>query len=157
MLEDISSIRAVYFLHGPRIFPMSMPSLSEAQNRTADQQKIRTGRGWILAVAILNTLVGAFWTFAGTTVEEGSGKDALLMLGIASIVIGFIFLACWLWAKRSPFPAALTALLIYIALLAAEIIAEPSTAANGILLKLLFLIGLSSAVQSAYRLKQLQN
>lgn len=135
---------------------MSMPSLSEAQHKTADRQKVRSGRGWILAVAIINILVGIFWTVAGNSKDNESGAEALFIMGIASIIIGGIFLGCWLWAKRSPFPAALTALLIYIALQAAAIAVEPSQAANGILFKILFLIGLSSAVQSAYRLKQSQ-
>lgn len=130
---------------------MTMPSLSESQHRSTHRQNIKSGRGWILAIGLLNLLAGGIFTYLGLS---GEGHDELFFTGVAMVIIALIFLGCWMWAKRHPFPAAVTALLIYIALQAAAIAVDPSEAVRGILFKALFLIGLASAVQSAYKLKK---
>lgn len=133
---------------------MTMPSLSESQHNSAHRQKVKSGRGWILAIGLINAFIGAGLTFLGLKAQEEGAGDDLFFTGVGMAIIGLIFLGCWLWAKRHPFPAAVTALLIYIALQVATIAVEPSEAVRGILFKALFLVGLASAVQSAYKLKK---
>lgn len=140
-------------VHSVRIMYVAIPSLSEAQHKSADRQTIRSGRGWILAVAVFNVVIGAGVMAVALTTAENEGSE-IFVLGVAILIIGLIFTGCWLWARRSPFPAALTALLIYIALVGSSIAVDPTEAVRGIVFKALFLVGLSSAVHSAYRLKK---
>ena len=130
-------------------------SLSGSQHKAAHTQSISSGRGWILFVAILQLLFGAGFTIAGfaANVEEEQ-KHQLVFVGGTMLIIGFVFLALWFWARSSPFPAALTALILYITIHAADAVMDPKSLANGLLIKILIILGLSKAVQSAYALRK---
>src|SRR5690606_1724251 len=90
----------------------------------------------------------------GLTSESQKDRQSVMFAAATVLVLGAIFFGCWLWAKRQPFPAALTALIIFITIHAADLVINPAGFSNGIFIKILFLVGLSQAVVSAYKLKQ---
>jgi hypothetical protein len=60
----------------------------------------------------------------------------------------------WVWAKTAPFAAALVALIIYLTVLALDGVFAPQQIAQGIIIKILIIAGLSQAVKSGYALKK---
>lgn len=135
-------------------------TLAESQHRAFHGQRVSSGRGWILFVAILGLVSGVALTLVGLYGEGGEGAEdqgeAYLNIGIAGLMLGIIYLGLWSWARRQPFPAALTALIIYLTLIAADVVMDPTNIGRGIIVKLFVIYGLSRAVQSGYSLRQQQ-
>ena len=88
--------------------------------------------------------------------ETKLDKESMVFIGAAALIIGFLFLGLWFWARSSPFPAALTALIIYVTLNVAGIVMEPESASQGIIIKIFIILGLAKAVQSGYALRKQQ-
>jgi len=156
-------------------------------------RKIRTGRGWILAVSVLTLLGGLFFYFvakseterqirdaesriAGATPEQRAEFDANMKkatgmtwdeavrhdrgrvagLLAMNLVLAAVYFGLYLWARSQPFPAALIALLVYLAVLVLNAILDPNMLAQGWLVKIFVIVGLGSAVSAAYQHRKLQ-
>jgi hypothetical protein len=68
------------------------------------------------------------------------------------MVNGFMcltFLIIAAWCDKNPFGALLTAFILYVAVQVAGAIIEPSSIASGLILKVIFIVGLVKGIQSA--------
>lgn len=109
------------------------------------------GRGWILALAIMQTL-GSFVLFGMQNSVEGGETPVLslaIMLGLAAIFFGL-----WIWGKTAPFAALLTALIVFVSFHLLDAVIDPTSLLRGILVKIIVLVGLSSALKKAYVAKR---
>jgi hypothetical protein len=143
-------------------FPSSMSSeqpaaqrstLAESQHKSTHKQAVKSGRGYILAISILQLVAGlAFLAIylAGQTAKT----RPMLAIAVTMILLGLVYMGLWIWAKTAPFAAALVALVIYLAFLALDAVFAPQQIAQGIIVKILIIAGLSQAVKSGYALKK---
>ncbi|MBI5360335.1 MAG: hypothetical protein HZA48_07100 [Planctomycetes bacterium] len=111
---------------------------------------IKSGRGAILAVTIILAITGIFLITASDRREEDGTAAA-----IAVFIIAGVFFALWFWAKIQPFPASLTAFILFISLIGINIAFDPTTLAQGFLVKIVILSLLLRAITSSYKYKRL--
>lgn len=64
-------------------------------------------------------------------------------------MLAAIMLALFFWARRSPFPAMLTGLCVYLVVVVLNGIVEPQTLAQGIIIKILIISGLVGGLRAA--------
>jgi len=88
-------------------------------------------------------------------IDQKAVSQMRLMI-YASYVLGFVFLGLWFWAKKNPFSAFLTALIVYIACHATAAIIDPHNIYRGILIKAVIVILLIGAVKSALKIRGMQ-
>jgi hypothetical protein len=168
----------------------TLRTISENQKNL---QKIRSGRGWILAVSIIMLVSGFILYFVGceqvekeirpieaqmakATAEERAAFDAkvkektgmtwdqavahdrgmVTALFVTNLILAVVYFGLWIWAKGQPFPAALIALLIFLAVQVVNLILDPKMLAQGWLIKVLIVAGLGSAVSAAYKHRKMQ-
>ena len=116
------------------------------------EKETRKARGWLLAVAILQSIGSVFYYF----ILSAQGAEPLV--AIATIVvmgaIALVFWGLWFWSKYALFPAALTAFIIFVAVHLLDAIVEPSTLLRGIIMKVIMVCGLYIAVSTSYRLRK---
>ncbi len=147
---------------GPRVVGEgSIASTSAGQNLQAQElkKKMKSARGALLAVAIIQVVVG-FILYAALAGEAGKPNslmtqaDLNIML-VVILVIGAIYFGLWAWAKSAPFPAALTGLILYITIWFAEILMDPAAILQGILIKIIIIAVLVKAVQAGLEYRKL--
>lgn len=134
--------------------PGQVPTLAESQHKTEHKQTVKSGRGYILAIAILQLLAGMLFFGVFSFAEEGGKNPAFLNLAVTVSALGIVYLGLWMWAKRAPFAAALVALILYVSLLALDAVMQPEAIARGIIIKVLIIAGLTKAVSSGHALKK---
>ena len=97
-------------------------------------------------------VVGAIVAFAMS--REKLTPEAAVVVLVTLLVLAAIFFGLWLWAKKSPFAALLTTLIIFVTFHLLEAVIDPTTLFQGIILKIAFVVGLSTALQKAYTKKR---
>ena len=76
----------------------------------------------------------------------------LLLRGmLAGAYLGLAF-----WSRKMPFPAAIVGLVIFLTLIAAGAVLDPSDLYKGILVKVLVIVGLARAIQAGARCRALE-
>lgn len=126
-------------------------SLRACQTRSAEEQRLLSGRGWLLiagAAQVLTTLHPLNQYLLARTLNDHAPmfrQFPWLIGGMAGL--GFAFLLLWWWAAYAPFRAALTALLLYLAFHTAVALAVPQVVLDSIASKILVLLGLLLAVR----------
>jgi hypothetical protein len=133
--------------------PLVSPRPSAAQPYPGPDSSISrgNGRGWILALAILQ-LIGGLVIFAMTReqVEPLTANIMLIfLLGLAAIYFGL-----WVWGKKAPFAALLTALIIFLTVHLLDAVFEPANFFRGIIVKIILVGGLCTALKKAYTKKR---
>lgn len=161
----------------------SGPVLGEVASKYQKQihtKKIRSGRGGLLAVSILQIIgaLGVYFIYSGqisnyqedgyTEYKLADGKTIFerellekleqerVLVVVIVLVAGVIFFGLWLWAKKNPLPATITGLVIFVTLCLADAIVDPTYLLGGILLKIIVIVVLISGVQSALAYRKLQ-
>src|SRR4051794_16139524 len=91
-------------------------------------------------------------TIAGAE-TVGALRDALerapwQVLGL-NLFLAVVMLGLWVWSKRAVLPAIITALAIYLAVLVGSALWDPSSIAQGILMKVVVVAALVRGVKSA--------
>lgn len=129
------------------------PYASAAQPYPGSDAAKRSGNGsgWILALAILQ-VIGSIIVFAisrNTMEPLAAGIMLAILLGLAAIYFGL-----WFWAKKSPFPALLTTLIIFLSFHLLDAVVEPANLFRGIFIKIIFVVGLATALKKAYTKKR---
>jgi len=76
------------------------------------------------------------------------------MFGLNYLMALFMF-GLSFWARRSPFPAMITALCLYLALIALNAIAEPATLVQGLLIKFLFIGAMIAGIKAALKARDM--
>lgn len=91
--------------------------------------------------AALQQAVGMSW-------DEVVAHDRGLVNMLLAVNVGLavIYLGLWFWARKNAYAASLVALLLFVTVIVASAVWEPSTLAQGVLVKFLFLAALIKAV-----------
>jgi hypothetical protein len=134
--------------------PAQRSTLAESQHKSTHRQTVKSGRGYILAIAILELVAGLAFFALYAAGGQTQKAQAFLAIAITMSVLGLVYVGLWIWAKTAPFAAALVALIIYVAVLALDGVLAPQQIAQGIIIKILIIAGLSQAVKSGYALKK---
>ncbi len=150
----IDAVRRPSMSPDPVAPPRLLPTLTESQHRVAHRQNVQSGRGWILAVTVIQTLAALFMLVAGMGSPSPEAKGSLVGAAIVMGLLALIYLGLWLWAKRAPFAAALIALVLYVSFLAFDAIVDPRLLFQGIIIKILIIVALAQAVKSGYALRK---
>ena len=131
--------------------PRSAPSAAQPYPGPDSASPRGNGRGWILALAILQAVGGLFifMTTRETLAPVAAQITLAILLGLAAFYFGL-----WIWAKKSPFAALLTALLVFVSVHLLDIVLEPANLFRGIIVKIILLVGLCNALKNAYRKKR---
>jgi uncharacterized membrane protein len=101
----------------------------------------------------LNEMVGD-----ATTVGElraALEKQPYQVLGL-NLLLAVVMAGLWVWSKRTLLPAIITALGIYVAVQLASAMYDPTTLAQGVILKVLVIAALVKGVQSALAAQKLE-
>ncbi|MCP4215546.1 MAG: hypothetical protein GY765_12910 [bacterium] len=69
----------------------------------------------------------------------------------STLIIGFVFLGLYFWAKKNPFGASLTALILYLGNWIAGVVLQGTPVARGGLIKILIVAVLLNGVVSGYK------
>lgn len=103
--------------------------------------------GALLAVGILQAVFG---TVILTTLNSQNAELGVSISILAVYVYGIaaIFLALAMWARRSPFPASIIGLVVFLTVHLLEAIADPKTIVNGIIVKIIVILILSKAISA---------
>lgn len=72
----------------------------------------------------------------------------------ASIGLGVVFVICALSVNKMPVAATVTGLVLYLGSIAVQVAIEPSTIIQGIIVKVLIIIGLISSVKAALTIEK---
>jgi hypothetical protein len=120
------------------------------QGLQADELRRKAGVAskTLLAVTILQVV-------AGTLLGLIAPPEARAFAMIGMYVIAAIFLGLYLWARKSPFPAAIAGLVVFISLFVLDVVAEPEAAARGLLLRLIIIGCLINAIGAGARHRHL--
>ena len=81
-------------------------------------------------------------------------RSEVRLLLVASLVLAAVYFGLYLWANHNPFPAAMVALLLFLAGIAVQFMISPALALSGWLLKFLTIAGIGSAVSAAHRYRR---
>jgi len=146
---------------------------------TEDKHKIRKASNWILAISILFVIFGTIFGFQQISVAEDAkknlaqyddsqvwdtpvnGKEYTVgelrdQIDLETIVffgtnyfLAFGMFGIYLWSKRSPFPAMITALCLYLSIIVLNAIIDPSTIIQGIIIKVIFFSAILSGIKTS--------
>lgn len=138
---------------------------------------VRTASRWILALGVIFVLFGTFIGIqsrkAGANalellshraddevVEiEGESKtiaevrDAIrgemVLPFVVNYLLAAVFIGLWFWSRKAPLPATVTALCIYLAVQVFNGIVDPTTLMQGLIVKIICILGLLAGVRAA--------
>ena len=114
--------------------------------------ELRRARYWILALGALYTVTGLL---IGGFAYSVTPAAARMVIGV-NVALGLIHLGLFFWAKTQPLAAAVVALGLFITVNAINAIDDPSTLAQGICLKVLFVVVLSGAIKAGLSARRLR-
>jgi hypothetical protein len=117
--------------------------LTDIVDKQSYEKPLKNARGWLYVVAAFQLAMGFYEYF---TVDDN--VVAAVALGIDALV-GLTFFLLALWSKKKPVQAFLTALICYITISAGFMALDASNAFKGILIKILVVVALVKAYNSA--------
>ena len=122
-----------------------------AEQRMVD--RLRKARGWILAVGILYLInLAIFWFQTRHAMFLPIVKGWL----IAIAALALIQFGLWWWARREPFAAAVVALAMFVTLQTVQLVLEPKSLFNGIVVKILFIMALVQALSAGLAVRRMR-
>lgn len=94
----------------------------------------------------------------GMTWDQVKAHDRGMVNLLLAVNIGLaiIYFGLWIYAKKNPYVAALIALILFVTVMAVSAVYEPSTLAQGLLIKGLFIAALVKAVSSGHAERKLR-
>lgn len=114
----------------------------------------------LLVVAILQTLFGPVALFAQKAQMEKQNPGMVFEIRPWSYAmifgIAIVFWVLAFWARKSPLPAAITGLVVFITVHALDAIADPTTLARGFIVKIIVIVTLASAIKAGIEYRKLQ-
>ena len=143
----------------------AIPS-SGAEISDQHRKHVRSARFAIMFVAVVTIGVSIFFWFK----LQGEIEDipaALIDAGLEKIIafqkvaiastffLGLVFIGLFFWAKKNPFGASLTALIIYATSILVQAGIEPSSRVKGIIIKIIIILALVRGVQAGLAFKKL--
>ena len=144
-----------------------------------EKQKIRKASRWILAISIMFLIFGTFLGFRQKSVAEDAQKkiapyeeshvwempingknytvgelrdkieQEVILVFITNYFLAAVMFGLYLWARRSPFPALVTALCVYLSVIVLNGIVDPKTLVQGIIIKIFFITALIAGIKTS--------
>jgi hypothetical protein len=130
----------------------AVPSSVNYSSATAPTKR-GNGSGWILALSILQ-FVGGLILFGMVASKSSADEGGAIGSLIATTVLAAIFFGLWLWGRKSPFPALLTALIVFVTFHLLDAVVDPMSLLRGIIMKVVIIGGLATALKKAYIAKR---
>ena len=107
-----------------------------------ERKSIKTASRWILALCMIFIVMG---TIMGL-LKQG---DERLIIFISNYFLAVVMLVLFFWGRRSPYPAIVTALCIYLVIMALNALVDPTTLIQGIIWKVFILGAFLNGIKSA--------
>lgn len=107
-----------------------------------ESASIKTANRWMLILCGLFLVEGAI-------VGWISKEDVRLFVYLIYAFLALAMLLLFFWGRRSPFPAIVTALCIYLALMALNAMVDPTTLIQGLILKIFVLGAFLGGIKAA--------
>ena len=130
---------------GGRFKRSSLAARTAAKNLKSG---LDSGRAGLLLVAVTELLVG-FYLLFGVNLRYVAKPEVVQFTGLASMVLGFVFLAARSWLPRAPVTAAYTSLSVFVGLHVIGAVVDPATLFSGLLVKAFVVITLASVISCA--------
>jgi heme A synthase len=111
------------------------------------RKQTKKAAGALLAVAILQAVFGAVIIM----ILKGNDQEVPPIVYISIFGIAVAFFGLFLWARKSPFPAAIAGLVLFVTLHGLEAVADPKSLANGWLVKLIIIVILVNAIKAGQK------
>ena len=142
---------------GPRLVT-DIGASSAARGLISDELQKQTKKAatCLMWVAIIQTVLGGFLLLA---LSNAPADQLAVDVGVLSVVLIGIAVAFWVlyfWARRSPLPAAIVGLVLFITLHVLDALADPTALARGWLVKIIVIVVLSKAISAGLKYKRLK-
>jgi hypothetical protein len=134
---------------GPRVLGKNeIGSSGAARTLRSDElvTQAKKAAGALLAVAIMQAAFGTISVLALNGQLAGRQLPPTVYAFIYGVAV--IFLALYFWARKSPLPAAIVGLVVFITIHLLDAIADPASLAQGIIFKIIIIVVLARAIQS---------
>jgi len=157
--------------------PLQRPSFGDAYLRRDRTGRVNRAAKWLAGLAVLFLVFGTVYGFhnksqvdearetlaplddAQVLEVEGESytvaeletritRELYLVFGI-NYFLAVVMFGLFLWARRSPLPAMVTGLCVYLAVIVLNAIVEPASLIQGILIKVLFIGALIAGIKAA--------
>lgn len=148
---------------GPRVVTAGTAGASAAGRQLLTDElrkKIKKASGALLAVAIIQAIMGpVMLMMMKSQAERAAGPGAVFEIKPIAYVMVFgiaaAFFGLYLWSRAQPFAAAIVGLVLFISMWLLDVIADPTTIANGIILKVIVIAVLTKAIQAGSEYRKL--
>ena len=100
--------------------------------------------------AILKAQTGMTWDEA---VAHDRGQVNMLL--VVNLVLAVLYAGMWVWAKKNALGATLVAFFLFTGVMVANVVMDPKTIAQGIVVKVVFITILIKAIQAAFEERKL--
>lgn len=125
--------------------PATATTEVEAQEASEEAALGRSGANALLAVTILELLGTSFMFFVMAPAPPPPIEIAIAY-GIVAIFAGL-----YVWARSSPYPACIAGLSLYILIHLLSALVEPSSLAQGIIIKVVVVLVLVGSIRNIHR------
>ena len=120
------------------------------------EKTMTSAKRCLFAVGILQLIAGGIF-YAGLRVaEEEAVRQELLSMLIGVGLIGILYIVLGFWAKRSPLPASIVGLVLYISLLVFDGVSDPASLARGWIMKIIVLMVLIKGIKAGIQYRKLK-
>ncbi|MGC3970787.1 MAG: hypothetical protein QM775_26670 [Pirellulales bacterium] len=105
----------------------------------------------MIIVAVIQTIVGPLMVLSGA-IPVARGTEGFvygILFGIAGA-----FWALALWSRKSPLPASIVGLVLYVSLHVLDAVVDPTTIAKGFIMKIFIIVLLVQAIQAGLKYRQ---
>jgi Kef-type K+ transport system membrane component KefB len=147
---------------GPRVLTGdAMPTSGAGRMAVSDdlQKKVKQAGYALLAVAIIQTIIGPVMLFASKAAMEKQSGGPVEITAIGWIIVFGVAAAFWIlyiWSRFQPLAAAIVGMVLYVTILLLDAIADPMTLAQGLIMKVIIIAVLAKGISAALQYKRMQ-
>ena len=144
---------------GPRIVEadgLAGTAVGQSLQTEELHKQARKAAGALLAVAILQWVFGAILIAIAESEEELRNMEVRVVVYAVVFIIGAIFFALCLWARKNPLPAAITGLVLFVSIHLLDAAVDPTSLVRGIIVKIIIVVVLARAISAGIRYRKLR-
>jgi hypothetical protein len=144
---------------GPRVvsadqLPQSAGATRMVSDELVKQQKKAANA--MLTVAIIQVFFGIVLYLLLKNAPGVKANPGQLNLVVGMVMgIGVIYFGLYFWARKSPLPAAIVGLVLYVTLMVVDVISDPAAMTRGIIVKIIIIALLAQGIQAGLKHKRL--
>lgn len=136
---------------GPRFVDDGVLPTTDAGHALKTEQlakQTKKAAGALLAVGILQLVFGTCILAMGKQMFANVEPGQLVMVLASVYGMGVLYFGLFFWARRSPFPAAIVGLVIYVTMVLLDVLADPTSIWRGIIVKIIIILVLARAISA---------